>query len=169
MTTFGVLWVACTREQILQQKADSGDIEAMMELARANESLTGSGIVRKPNVGKAMELYRRAAEKGHSPAMYLLGQRSTTFIPNEERVMWLKKGAELGSEACIIELMNGYRFGQYGLSQDKGAAIYWELKRGELYLKRDRKSPEETRASLAQWEQRYRRENRYDGPIRPLP
>jgi len=90
-------------------------------------------------------------------------------ITNEERVMWLKKGAELGNETCIIELMDACRFGKYGLKADKGAGIYWELKRGELYLKRNQKSPEEIRATLAEWEQRYRRENKYDGPIRPLP
>ena len=138
----------------------------MYEVGMAHLSVSGYGIIDPRSSRDPVPWLRGAAEKGHIGAMWVL---AGIGIPNEEKVMWLKKGAELGSEACVIELMNGYRFGNIGLPKDTGAAIFWELKRGELYLKRDKKSPEETRASLAQWEHRYRKENHYDGPIRPLP
>ena len=160
---------ACTQEQQLERRARAGDFQAMMALSEAYGSPSGGGITRNPSHEKEVFWLRRAASQGFTPAMYDLSQVLTVIVTNEERVMWLKKGAELGNEACVIELMNGYRFGNHGLPKDTGAAIFWELKRGELYLKRDKKSPEETRASLAQWEQRYRKENHYDGPIRPLP
>jgi hypothetical protein len=159
---------ACTKEQELIERAEKGNVEAMMILGDAYGSPSGAGITRYPSHEKEVYWLRKAANMGHTPAMYELSRVLTTLITNEERVMWLKKGAELGNEACVIELMNSYRHGLHGLPRDTGAAIYWELKRGELYLKRDKKSPEETRASLAEWEQRYRRENHYDGPVRDL-
>ena len=102
--------ISCSvsREDQLQRRADRGDIQAMMELAAANESLTGGGFIRKPNTGKSKELYRKAAALGHAPAMYVLSQFLSDSITNEERVMWLKKGAELGNKACLIELVNAY-------------------------------------------------------------
>ena len=104
--------IACSisREDQLQRRADRGDIQAMMELAAANESLTGGGFIRKPNTGKSKELYRKAAALGHTPAMYVLSQFLSDSITNEERVMWLKKGAELGNGACVTELINAYCF-----------------------------------------------------------
>lgn len=122
--------ISCSvsREDQLQRRADRGDIQAMMELAAANESLTGGGFIRKPNTGKSKELYRKAAALGHTPAMYVLSQFLSDSITNEERVMWLKKGAELGNKACLIELVNAYEQGLYGLSRDPDEAKGWQKK-----------------------------------------
>lgn len=147
-------------------RAERGDVQSMYLVGVANLTIKGDDITRDPNIATAIIWLRKASAAGHAGAMWTI---SGLGIPNEEKVMWLKKGAESGNEACIIELMNAYRFGKYGLQIDKGVSIYWELKRGECYLKRNQKSPEEIRATLAEWEQRYRRENKYDGPIRPLP
>ncbi len=146
--------------------AEKGDVQAMYLVGVAYITARGGGIIQHPNVADSIFWLRKASEKGHRGAMWTI---SGLGIPDEEKVMWLKKGAELGSEACIIELMNGYQAGSYGLPSDKGAAIFWELKRGELYLKRDQKTPLETKESLAAWEARYRRDYHYDGPVRPLP
>lgn len=164
-----VLMPGCekSKEEDLKSKARSGDVRAMYELGMANTAISGDGIVSNPNYRDAVYWFEEAAKRGHTTSMYFLSQVGGQ--PKGRQAMWLKKGAELGNEACVIALMNGYRFGNHGLPKDTGAAIFWELKRGELYLKRDKKSPEETRDSLTQWEQRYRRENHYDGPIRPLP
>lgn len=148
------------------RRAEMGDAQAMYDMGVAHLSISGKGILDAKSSREPVFWFRKAAKGGHSAAMYMLADLD---IPNEEKVMWLKKGAESGNEACIIELMNAYRFGKYGLQIDKGVSIYWELKRGECYLKRNQKSPEEIRATLTEWEQRYRRENKYDGPIRPLP
>jgi len=164
-----LMCVSCriNKEKNFKHRAEQGDVQAMYALGQANLSTYGDGIVKRPNYRDAAHWFEMGAKRGHAPSMYWLTQIGG--ITNEERVMWLKKGAELGNETCIIELMDACRFGKYGLKADKGAGIYWELKRGELYLKRNQKSPEEIRATLAEWEQRYRRENKYDGPIRPLP
>ena len=122
------LLCACTREQQLERRAKAGDVYAMHELAMANTSPAGGGIVRDPRPGKALALLREAAGRGFSPAMYTLSQLLTDDLTNEERVMWLKKGAELGSKACLIELRNAYEHGMYGLPKDAKLAAEWQQK-----------------------------------------
>lgn len=146
--------------------AERGDVQAMYRAGTAHLTASGDGSIQHPTNEEAIYWLRKASEQGHCGAMWTI---SRLGIPNEEKVKWLKKGAELGSESCIIELMNGYCFGRLGLPKDMGAAIFWELKRGALYLKRDRKTPLETYLWLAKWEHRFRKENNYDGPVRPLP
>ena len=168
-TVMGLVLLQCDatpRKHPLVKRAEGGDVQAMYLVGMAHLSISGEGIVKRGERREPVYWLRMAAQNHHSGAMYILADLP---IPNEEKVMWLKKGAELGSEACIIELMNAHRFGTYGLPKDPGASIFWELKRGELYLKRDQKSPQETQETLAKWEQRYRKENNYGGPIRPLP
>lgn len=60
--------------------------------------------------------------------MYTLSQLLTNDITNEERVMWLKKGASLGNKACMVELRNAFEQGLYGLPRDSKLAEEWQRK-----------------------------------------
>ena len=58
-----------TKPADLQRKAQEGDAEAKSKLA--DRDCTGEGVPK--DVNKAMEWYRKAAEKGHADAQYKLG------------------------------------------------------------------------------------------------
>lgn len=129
---------------------------------------TGSvdGITQDPTNEDAIRWFRGKSQQGDCGAMWAISRFN---IPNDEKAVWLKKGSELESESCILELINGYYHGDQGLPRDMGAAIFWELKRGELYLKRDRRSQLEIYLWLAKLEHKLRKDKYYDGPLRPLP
>lgn len=97
----------------------------MYEVGMAHLSVSGYGVIDPKSPRNPVLWLRRAAEKGHVGAMWEL---AGIGIPNEEKVMWLKKGAELGSKACIIEVQKGYAFGMYGLPKDSVLAGEWQKK-----------------------------------------
>ena len=99
----------------------------MYTLGQANLSTFGDGIVKNPNYADAAKWFEMGAKKGHTPSMYWLTKIGG--ITNEERVMWLKKGAELGNGACVTALINSYSEGLYGLPVDSVEAFRW-TKRG---------------------------------------
>jgi len=141
----------------------------MMDLSAAYGSPSGGGITRNPSHEKEVYWLREAANQGHTPAMYILSKVSTVLVTNKERVMWLKKGAELGNKACMVELMNGYQVESYGLPKDTGAFLYWEARVSAATRKENGMTPEEIAMERRKGEARRRRDLNYDGPIRPLP
>jgi TPR repeat protein len=109
-------------------RAAMGDANAMYEIGEAYRHAGGAGIVDPQSDPKeADRWFKMAAQKGHVGAMFSISQGGD--FTNEERVMWLKKGAELGSGVCVTELIKGYSHGVYGLPQDPLEAFRW-TKRG---------------------------------------
>lgn len=147
-------------------RAKQGDAQAMFELGCAHLSTSGEGIIKPNEKRNSVFWLRKAAEKGHPEAMWIL---SGVAISNGEKVMWLKKGAELGSKACMVELMNGYLHQLHGLPKDIGAFLYWEGRVSEASMKESRKDEKTITLRLREGEARRRREINYYGPIRPLP
>jgi TPR repeat protein len=149
-------------------RAAMGDANAMYEIGEAYRHAGGAGIVDPQSDPKeADRWFRMAAQKGHAGAMFSISQGGD--FTNEERVMWLKKGAESGSKACMVELMDGYLYGNFGLPRDIGAFLYWESRISECSMKESRTDAQTIVISLQQGEIRRRREMKYEGPIRPLP
>ncbi len=121
-----LLWFWLTpHKNALVRRAEKGDVQAMYDVGISHLSISGKGIIDPKSRRDPVYWFRLAAANGHSGAMYVLADLG---IPNEEKVMWLKKGAELGSKACTIELRNGYEHGMYGLPQDPVQAKEWQGK-----------------------------------------
>jgi hypothetical protein len=64
--------------------------------------------------------------------MYILSRVLTTLVSNEERVMWLKKGAGMGDGACVSALIGAYNEGLYGLPKDPLEAFRWTRRGWEI-------------------------------------
>jgi prolyl 4-hydroxylase len=88
-----------TRDISMQQRADSGDAEAQMNLA---VMLDNSGLH-----DQALDWLRKAAGNGHAPAQHVLGARllvgrAAPFEPNEG-ARWVQSAAQQGlSEALAL-------------------------------------------------------------------
>lgn len=145
-------------------RAERGDVQSMYLVGVANLTIKGDDITCDPNIATAIIWLRKASEAGHAGAMWTI---TGLGIPNEEKVMWLKKGAEMGNKACMVELMNGYLHQLHGLPKDLGAFLYWEARVSEATMKENGESPERIAIRLKEGEARRRREMNYDGPIRP--
>ena len=127
-TVMGLVLLQCDatpRKHPLVKRAEGGDVQAMYLVGMAHLSISGEGIVKRGERREPVYWLRMAAQNHHSGAMYILADLP---IPNEEKVMWLKKGAELGSKACLIELRNAYEHGMYGLPKDAKLAAEWQQK-----------------------------------------
>ncbi len=146
--------------------AEKGDVQAMYLVGVAYITARGGGIIQHPNVADSIFWLRKASEKGHRGAMWTI---SGLGIPDEEKVMWLKKGAELGSGACMTELANGYLHQNLGLPKDIGAYVYWEGRRSEIDMKAYGLTPEEVQQRLQTGEKNLCDQLKYHGPVRPLP
>jgi len=126
LLTLSLVWYWFTPHKHPTVKlAEKGDVQAMYLVGVAYITARGGGIIQHPNVADSIFWLRKASEKGHRGAMWTI---SGLGIPDEEKVMWLKKGAELGSKACLIELRNGYEHGMYGLPRDPLLAAEWQKK-----------------------------------------
>jgi TPR repeat protein len=164
-----VLMIGCKvdKEKQLISKAKNGDVHAMYELGMANTSISGDGIVSNPNYRDAVYWFEEAAEHGHTTSMYFLSQ--IRGQPEGRQVMWLKKGAEMGNKACMVELSNSYFHQMHGLSKDIGAFLYWEARVSEATMKENGRDQQTMTRMLKEGEERRRKEMHYDGPIRPFP
>jgi prolyl 4-hydroxylase len=81
-----------TRDISMQQRADSGDAEAQMNLA---VTLDNSGLH-----NQALDWLRKAADNGHAPAQHVLGARllvgrAAPFEP-DEGARWIRSAADRG-------------------------------------------------------------------------
>jgi TPR repeat protein len=158
-------WLTPHKHAVIR-RAGKGDVQAMYDMGIAHLSVSGKGIIDPVLDRNPIYWFRLAATNGHTGAMYILADLG---IPNEEKAMWLKKGAELGNKACMVELMNGYQSGAYGLPKDIGAFLYWEACISAATRKENGKGSEEIAIEREKGEIRRRRDWNYDGPIRPLP
>jgi TPR repeat protein len=111
--------------ELLIQASDRGDLYAMDMLASLYKN--GSYVVK--DVAKAMQLYRKAAEKGSSSSMYSIAYlyyKGADGIPNDydKAVEWFIKAAEHGHSYAAFML--GYMYGDAkGVKQDLAAALTW--------------------------------------------
>ncbi len=171
MLACGLIHTGCNetapREHPVVVRARQGDVQAMYDLGVAHLTTSGNDIIKSNAKRDPVFWFRKAAEKGHSGAMYELA--GLGGVSNEEKVVWLKKGAEMGSKACMVELMNGYLHQMHGLPKDIGAFLYWEARVSETSMKESRTDEKTIASRLREGGARRRRELNYDGPIRPLP
>ena len=106
----------------LQRASDQGFIPATANLGIIH--LQGVGTPK--NEGKALELFRVAAEAGHAQSQYnlgwmLSGSRGTN---QAEAVRWYRRAAEQGHIEAMVALGRCHRFGQ-GVTKDMGSARRW--------------------------------------------
>ncbi|HJW72297.1 MAG TPA: hypothetical protein VJ486_05525 [Geothrix sp.] len=66
-----------------------------------------------------------AAEHGNTEAIFGIGNLNR---PKPGALIWYKRGAELGDEACMIEVGKAYEYGWYGVKVDKIEAKNWYAK-----------------------------------------
>lgn len=119
---------ACTStaEQIrsLRQRADSGDVEA--ELALARRYAEADGV--EQDAVQAASLYRRAAEAGNPAAQLALGMayRDGVGVPqdDQEALGWIRKAAGAGNAGARFVLGIMYEDGA-GVPRDPVAAHAW--------------------------------------------
>lgn len=87
----------------------------------------GDGV--EPNEEKAVPLYRRAAEQGHSDAQHMLSDcyREGKGVAEDhaQAVQWLRKAAEQGNTGAQYDLALAYKYGQLSVQQDAEQAAIW--------------------------------------------
>lgn len=80
------------------------------------------------NMTEAVNLYRKAAENGHSEAQFLLAERYRMGLGMErdfaKAAKWYQKAAEQGNVAACIALGTCYFKGE-GVNQDYEKALYF--------------------------------------------
>jgi uncharacterized protein len=117
------------RDALLLKAGELGSLEAQRDLGALYA--TGDWTGPRDSV-RAIEWYRRAAERGHPDAqynlgfMYLLGD-GVQADPNEG-LRWLRRSADRGDENAIRLLVDLYRDGLYGVSADAAEAQLWDRK-----------------------------------------
>jgi uncharacterized protein len=130
------------RDALLLKAGELGSLEAQRDLG----ALYATGDWTGPrDAVRAVEWYRRAAERGHPDAqynlgfMYVLGE-GVQADPNEG-VQWLRRSADQGDDSAIRLLADLYRNGRYGISADPVEAQLWHEKyrKTDLYRLREQK------------------------------
>jgi TPR repeat protein len=128
------------RDALLLKSGELGSLEAQRDLG----ALYATGDWTGPcDSVRAVEWYRRAAERGHPDAqynlgfMYLLGEG--VQVDPEEGVKWLRRSADQGDECSIRLLADLYRNGKHGVSGDAVEAQLWQEKYRKTDLYRLRK------------------------------
>jgi TPR repeat protein len=116
---------------IVQQRAEQDDTEAMLQLGR----LFNRGEYGVPkDDAKAVEWYRKAAEKGNHVAQVNLGimyEKGHGVAKDEARaVEWYRKAAEKGNARAQFALGLMYTNG-HGVGRDEGKAVEWYRKAAE--------------------------------------
>ncbi len=106
--------------------AQTGDADAMLELARAYRFGTGT----KPNTQQAVSWYQQAAVHGKTQASFELYQLYSQGkeIPADEQAAntYLLAAARAGHTEAQLTLGNLYELGQ-GVAQHEGQALFWYL------------------------------------------
>lgn len=86
-----------------QQAKDLKDLETMYNLGVCY--MNGTGV--NQDFAKGFELFKQAAERGHTEAMYDLGRNyefGTGYIEMEQAMEWYQKAAERGHEGAMRRL-----------------------------------------------------------------
>lgn len=93
-----VPWSSATADQLgdLKQRAESGDVSAMVDLA--NDNNTGNGMAQ--NYPEALKWFRRAADLGDAGAMTSVGLMYATGkgvpVDRAEALVWFNRAAQAG-------------------------------------------------------------------------
>lgn len=122
--------------------ADKNDTRALFTLAQLHA--TAHGALR--DEGRAAELYRRAAERGHAGAQYALG----TFYSDGRGVQknspaaaeWYEKAAEAGLPEAANSLARLYENG-LGIPADREKAIEWYYRAAVAFQKKGQREDAE--------------------------
>ena len=108
----------------LVAKANAGDAAALNELG--DRYFDGDGVAE--DIVKAVELYRKSAEKGYAEGQYNLGLRyfNGEGVPEDsaEAAKWFQKAAEQGNADAQICLCYCYLNG-LGVTENKAKGIEW--------------------------------------------
>ncbi|MGD0098041.1 MAG: tetratricopeptide repeat protein [Terracidiphilus sp.] len=127
-------------DALLLKAGELGSLEAQRDFGAL--FATGDWTGPRDSV-RAVEWYRRAAERGHADAqynlgsMYLLGEG--VQADPDEGLRWLQSSAEQGDEQSVRLLADLYRNGLCGVSADAAEAELWEEKYRKTDLYRLRK------------------------------
>jgi uncharacterized protein len=111
----------------LIRAAEAGDLEAQHDLAAfyATDDLLGL-----KDEAKAVELYRRAAERGHAESQYDLGFMlllgEGTGKDTAAGLGWLEQAAANGYAYAARLLSDMHRKGLFGVSANEDTAAFWE-------------------------------------------
>ena len=110
----------------LKAKAEDGNLDAQLSLARAYE--VGNGVPKSDQ--QAAKWYRAAAEKGNAKAENSLGgmYRSGRGVNQDkvEAVVWYRKAARQNDPSAMFNLGTAYYNGD-GVGMDDVAAFAWFL------------------------------------------
>jgi hypothetical protein len=130
------------RDALLLKAGELESLEAQRDLGALYA--TGDWTGPRDSV-RAVEWYRRAAERGHPDAQYNLGfmcliGEGVEANPNEG-LRWLKRSADQGDECAIRLLADLYRNGKYGIPADAVEAKLWQerYRKTDLYRLREQK------------------------------
>ncbi len=110
----------------LSRAAEQGDAEGQFMLARMLSE--GEGTERQ--TGKALELYRAAAENGHTQALVVLAEAQERGVLGLERdpeaalVLW-RRAADVGEQEALHRLQRAHQRGELGLAPDPAMAAQW--------------------------------------------
>jgi TPR repeat protein len=111
----------------LQHKAESGNAQAMVQLASAYEK--GEGAPRDSE--QAITWFTKAADAGDSYAMYRLGRLYATGsgVPKDyvEAFDWYKRASAVGNSDAMYDLGHAYETGS-GVREDVQQAVIWYTK-----------------------------------------
>jgi hypothetical protein len=122
----------------VQQRADSGNVEAMIKISGYFLHLSKGEA--GPSAEKAALYIRQAADAGHPKAMAQLSKyyaKGQAGLPKSEQdcLKWLLRAAEAGDADSMFDLAFAYGKGLYGLKQDYVQMDYWLRKKAEIYIK----------------------------------
>ncbi len=134
-----------------EQLANSGDVKAMMEMAK-HYRFGYHGILQRSEE-KMVLLMRKAADGGHPEAMRWLSvfyaEGKPGFLKSKEQSLtWRIRAAEAGDQLAISELAYGYSFGGYGLHEDAAQGKIWDRKGFEVNLKNSRAGDPQSMANV---------------------
>jgi len=106
---------------------DLDPINPELSYCLAHSYYHGEGV--ESDEEKAVPLYRRAAEQGHSDAQYMLSvcyrEGKGVAQDHPQAVQWLRKAAEQGDTGAQHDLALAYKYGQLGVQQDTAQAAIW--------------------------------------------
>ena len=113
--------------------AERGDLDALHSVAA--QYATGDAPAGKDEV-KAVELYTRAAERGHALSQYDLGFMLILGEGAEkdeaEGLSWMRRAAEGGCDLAARFLSEAYAKGYCGVAADEAEAARWAARERQL-------------------------------------
>jgi TPR repeat protein len=115
------------------ESAEKGDLDALHDVAA--RYATGDWPATKDEA-KAVELYTKAAERGHSESQYDLGFMlilgEGTEKDEVKGLWWMEQAAVNGCAPAARFLSDAFNKGYYDVEIDKAKAVYWAKREQEL-------------------------------------